>query len=195
MKFCTKCGNQLAAGQRFCTRCGAPNKVAESQPAPAPVVEAPVTYVPEPAVVPEPVVEPDPMAVLFPESAAAVVPEPAPAPTPPREYSNILPMILALGNAGVINDIVDEPGGLSQEAVTSWAQDKLAALIHRTGDSEYQIVIADSTLDPSSYASLNIGSGIPASAGYGNWVVSVNHFSGGANESARVLERVFELLG
>ena len=173
MKFCTKCGNQLAAGQRFCTRCGAPNKVAESQPEPAPVVEAPVTYVPEPA----------------------VVPEPAPAPTPPREYSNILPMILALGNAGVINDIVDEPGGLSQEAVTSWAQDKLAALIHRSGDSEYQIVIADSTLDPSSYASLNIGSGMPASARYGNWVVSVNHVSGGANESARVLERVFELLG
>jgi len=35
----------------------------------------------------------------------------------------------------------------------------------------------------------------PASARYGKWVVAVDHVSGGANESAQVLESVFELLG
>lgn len=191
MKFCTKCGNQLAAGQRFCTKCGAPNKATEQQPTPA--VEAPAQVVS----VPEPVSEPDPMAVLFPESAAVVAPEPltAQAPTPLREYSIVLPMILTLGNAGAINDIVDEPGGLSQEAVAAWSQDKLAALIHRSGDSEYQIVIADAGLDPSGYAPLGgIGVGV-ASAHYGPWVVFVTLVSGTANDSAGVLERVFELLG
>jgi hypothetical protein len=197
MKFCTKCGNKLAEGQRFCTKCGAPNKPAQAQP--APVIEAPAAAVPEPVAAPEPIVEPDPMEVLFPQ-AAAVIPEPAPAPVPTptpaptREYSNILPMILALGNAGVIDDIVDEPAGMSQEAVTAWSKDKLAALSHRSGGSEYQIVIADGALNPSGYPALVVtGDGV-ASAHFGTWVVSVALASGATNESARVLQKVLSLL-
>lgn len=35
MKFCTKCGRELAAGQKFCTQCGQPvdGNVAQSRPA------------------------------------------------------------------------------------------------------------------------------------------------------------------
>ncbi len=173
MKFCTNCGNQMPAEQKFCTKCGSPQKVVESAPAPAPVE-------PTPAPVPEPTPEP--------------TPEPAPLKQSP-EYPNVLQLVLALGKAGVLVDVIDEPADLGGSAKSAWSLNQLAAVTHESGGSEYRIILADGNLDPSSYASLNIGSGMPASARYGNWVVSVNHVSGGANESARVLERVFELLG
>lgn len=173
MKFCTNCGTQMPAEQKFCTKCGSPQKVFESAPAPAPVE-------PTPAPAPEPTPEP--------------TPEPAPLKQSP-EYPNVLQLVLALGKAGVLVDVIDEPADLGGPARSAWSLNQLAAVTHESAGSEYRIILADGNLDPSSYASLNIGSGMPASARYGNWVLSVNHVSGGANESARVLERVFELLG
>jgi hypothetical protein len=104
----------------------------------------------------------------------------------------VLQLVLALGKAGVLVDVIDEPAELGGPAKSAWSLNQLAAVTHQTGGSEYRIVLADGDLDPSSYASLMSS---PASARYGKWVVAVDHVSGGANESAQVLESVFELLG
>lgn len=170
MKFCTNCGNQMPAEQRFCTKCGSPQKVVESAPAPV-----------EPTPIPAPTPTPDPV----------TVPEPAPLKQSP-EYANVLQLVLALGKSGVLVDVIDQPAELSAQAKTAWSLNQLAAVTHQAGGSEYRIVLADGNLDPSSYSNLMTS---PASARYGNWVVAVDHLSGGSNESARVLESVFELLG
>lgn len=172
MKFCTNCGNQMPVEQKFCTRCGSPQKVVEATSAP---VEP--TPIPEPA--PEPEATPEP------------IPEPAPLKQSP-EYANVLQLVLALGKVGVLVDVIDEPAELGGPAKSAWSLNQLAAVTHQAGGAEYRIVLADGNLDPSSYANLMTN---PASARYGNWIVAVDHVSGGANESARVLERVFELLG
>ena len=185
MKFCTNCGNQLPAEQKFCTKCGAQQKPVEAAPAPAPVEPTP----PPVEVAPEPVFTPEPVATLEPTPT----PEPAPIKKSP-EYPNVMQLVLALGNAGLVDDVIDEPAELAGEAKSAWSLNQLAAVIHNSGTSEYRIVLADGNLNPGSYASLTSGSSPAASARYGNWVIAVDHISG-TNESAQVLEKVFETLG
>jgi hypothetical protein len=181
MKFCTNCGSQLAPEQRFCTKCGAPQAVAEAPApiaAPAPVVEV----APEP--IPEPTPEPEP------------IPEPAPAPTPAApEYPNALQVILKLGKAGVVDDVLDEPEGLAGPAQSAWAHDQLAAITHKWGGAEFKVVFADGNLDVTSYSSLTNHEPGTTSMRYGNWIVYVTPSTGQANESAAVLEKLFSLLG
>lgn len=182
MKFCTNCGNQLAEAQKFCTKCGSPVANLEA----APVVEAPVV---EPAPV-----EPEPAPVA--ETPAEPEPAPVEAPKPQLpDYPNALQIILKLGKAGAVSDVLDLPEGLGGPAQSAWSLDQLAAITHKWGGAEFKIVFADANLDVSSYASLaSTGSGT-SNARYGNWLVYVVPSTGQANESAAVLEKIFELLG
>lgn len=177
MKFCTNCGSQVSPEQRFCTKCGAPQAVVE---APAPVA-APT---PEVVAAPEPVVE------VAPEPT----PEPEPTPAAP-EYPNALQIILKLGKAGVVDDVLDEPEGLAGPGQSAWAHDQLAAITHKWGGAEFKVVFADGNLDVTSYANLTNHEPGTTSMRYGNWIVYVTPSTGQANESAAVLEKLFSLLG
>ena len=187
MKFCTNCGNQLADGQKFCTKCGSPVRSVT----PEPVVEVAPTVQPEP-VVEAPVVEAPPVA-----EAPVIVDAPvveAPKPQLP-DYPNALQIILKLGKAGAVADVLDQPDGLTGPALSAWSLDQLAAITHKWGGAEFKIVFADANLDVNSYSSLASNGAGTSSARYGNWLVYVVPSTGQANESAAVLEKVFELLG
>lgn len=174
MKFCTNCGNQMPAEQKFCTRCGAQQKPIDA--APAPVEAAPM---------PEPTPEPTP------EPAPAPEPEPVPVKRSP-EYPNVLQMVLALGKAGMVHDVMELAEETNPTLREAWDQDRIVALTIEESGSEYRLVIADSDVSANSYGFLTTGA---ESARYGNWIVYVTHVEGGSNNSAALIEKVFETLG
>lgn len=178
MKFCTNCGNQMPAEQKFCTKCGAPQKV----------VAAPT---PEPAPMPEPTPEPAP------EPTPAPEPEPTPEPAPislkkSPEYPNTVQLVLALGQAGLVHDVVELPEVVNPTLRDAWDRDQLVALMLNESGSEHRLVIASSDIPENSYGFLTGGA---ASARYGNWIVYVTLVEGSSNSSAALIEKVFETLG
>jgi hypothetical protein len=182
MKFCTNCGNQMPAEQKFCTRCGAQQKPIDA--APAPVEAAPM---PEPT--PEPTPEPAPAPA--PEPIAEPEPEPVPLKKSP-EYPNVLQVVLALGKAGMVHDVMELAEETNPTLREAWDQDRIVALTIEESGSEYRLVIADSDVSANSYGFLTTGA---ESARYGNWIVYVTHVEGGSNNSAALIEKVFETLG
>ncbi len=184
MKFCTKCGNPVTPEQKFCTKRGNPLVQPEMPPAQAPQVQTTVETVVE--VTPEPVAEPQP----------EVMPEPeAPTPAPVPDYKNALEIILVLGKAGFVSDVLDEPAELGANAKNAWSEDSLGAVVHKSGASEYVVVFATASVDEQEYFSIATGSVGRSSARYGNWVISVAQTAGPSNDTALQLERVFSLLG
>lgn len=174
MKFCTNCGNQMPAEQKFCTKCGSPQKVVEAAPAPV-----------EPTPIPEPTPTPEPM------------PEPTPEPAPislkkSPEYPNTVQMVLALGKAGIVHDVVELPEVVNPTVRDAWDSNQLVALIINENGSEHRLVIAASDVPENSYGFLTGGA---ASARYGNWIVYVTLVEGDSNSSAALIEKVFETLG
>ena len=70
-KFCTSCGRELRAGQRFCVACGKP-------------VEAPTAGVAPRPVPPVPPIAPPPASPIAPPPASPIAPAPAPPTAPPE---------------------------------------------------------------------------------------------------------------
>ena len=115
----------------------------------------------------------------------------APAP----EYLNTLQIILKLGKAGVVDDVLDEPEGLDLPAQSAWTHDQLAAINHKWVGAEFKVVFAASNLDVTSYSSLTNREPGTSSMRFGNWIVYVTPSTGQTVDSAAVLEKLFALLG
>lgn len=173
MKFCTNCGTQMPAEQKFCTKCGSPQKIVAA-PTPVPVEPTPI---PEPTPNPEPEPTPEPAPISLKKSP---------------EYPNTVQLVLALGKAGLVHDVVELPEVVNPTLRDAWDRDQLVALTLVDNDSEHRLVIAASEVPENAYGFLTGGA---ASARYGNWIVYVTLVEGSSNSSAALIEKVFETLG